>query len=88
MAALFEAATSWRSLLSVVLVFGFAPGVCLRLIVLMFPPNDRRRHELIRKLYSMRPIHRPIWVAVQLEVAIFEGLFPRLRTAWARRRLR
>ncbi len=36
-AELIEAVVSWSSLLLVLVVFGFAPGFCLRLIVLAYP---------------------------------------------------
>lgn len=79
---------SWRSLLLVVVVFGFAPGFCLRLIVLAYPRHDPRRDELIAELYAVPRIWRPLWVAEQLETALFEGLKQRARSAsrWLRRR--
>lgn len=69
---------SWPSLLLVVLVFGFAPGFCLRLLVLTYPSKDPRRTELIAQLYTVPRIQRPLWVAEQLETALFEGLPHRL----------
>lgn len=73
----------------VVVVFGFAPGFCLRLIVRAYPRNDPRRSELIAELYAVPRIKRPLWVAEQLEVALFEGLGHRvsavvrtLSTSW------
>jgi hypothetical protein len=74
MAALLETVASWQSLLLVLLMFGFAPGFCLRLIVLAYPPDDPRRSELPAELYAVPTIKRPLWVAMQLEVALFEGL--------------
>lgn len=53
---------SWPSLLLVVVVFGFAPGLCLRLIVLAYPREDSRRDELIAELYAVPRIQRPLWV--------------------------
>jgi hypothetical protein len=81
MAELFEAIASWRDFLLLVVAFGFAPGFCLRLIVLAFPSSDPRRRELIDKLYAMPRIQRPLWVAEQLEVALFEGLGQRVSAA-------
>jgi len=78
MAGLLEAVMSWRSLLLVLLVFGFASGFCLRLIVLAYPSDDPRRKELIAELYAMPRIQRPLWVAEQIEVALFEGIAHRL----------
>lgn len=74
MAALLETVASWPSLLLVIVVFGFAPGFCLRLIVLAYPREDPRRRELVAELYAVPRIQRPCWVAQQLEVALFEGL--------------
>jgi len=85
MAALLETVASWRSLLLVLVVFGFAPGFCLRLIVLAHPDKDRRR-ELIAELYALPRIYRPAWVTQQLEVALFEGLGQRVSAAIQRRR--
>lgn len=78
MAELLEAVTSWWNLLLALLVFGFAPGFCLRLIVLAYPRGDPRRAELIAELYAVPRIWRPVWVAEQLEVALFEGLAHRI----------
>lgn len=79
MTALLEAVTSWRSAGWVLAVFGPAPGMCLRLIVLAYPRGDPRRNELIAELYAVPRIQRPLWVAEQLEVALFEGFGHRLR---------
>lgn len=81
MAELLEVAASWPSLLLVLLVFGFAPGFCLRLIVLMYPRSNPRRAELIAELYAVPRIQRPLWVAEKLEVALFEGLAHRVSAA-------
>ena len=85
MAELLETVASWPSLLLVVVVFGLAPGLCLRLIVLAYPRGDPRRAELIAELYAVPRIQRPLWVAEQLEVALFEGLGNRLSAARRRR---
>jgi hypothetical protein len=78
---LLEAVASWSSLGLVIVVFGFAPGFCLRLIVLAYPRRDPRRSELIAELYAVPRIQRPLWVAEQLEVALFEGLGHRVSAA-------
>ena len=92
MAELIDAVVSWPSLLLVLLVFGFLPGFCLRLLVLAYPRGDPRRAELIAELYAVPRIQRPLWVAEQLEVALFEGLAHRastvLRRLTGRRRAR
>jgi len=84
MAELTEAVVSWPSLLLVLVVFGFLPGFCLRLIVLAYPRDDPRRAELIAELYAVPRIQRPLWVAEQLEVALFEGLAHRASAALRR----
>lgn len=67
--------------LLLVLVYGFAPGFLLRLIVLMYESDNPRRQELVAELYVVPRKTRPFWVAEQLETALFDGLFPRLH--WA-----
>ncbi|MEO7196375.1 MAG: hypothetical protein ABIZ05_16440 [Pseudonocardiaceae bacterium] len=81
MSELLNAAASWRSLVLVLVVFGFAPGFCLRLIVLAYPRRDPRRKELIAELDAVPRIERPLWVAEQLEVALFEGFGHRISAA-------
>jgi hypothetical protein len=63
------------------LVFGFAPGLLLRLIVLAFPKDDPRRAELRGEMYHVPRFERPFWVMEQLEEALVEGLGQRL--VWA-----
>ena len=72
---------AWPTLGVALLVFGFAPGVVLRLIVLFYRRGNPRRQELLGELYVVPRIERPFWVAEQLEVALFEGLRDRFR-AW------
>jgi hypothetical protein len=72
---------SWPTLGIALLIFGFAPGAVLRLIVLAFPRDDPRRRELLGELYAVPRIERPFWVIEQLEVGLFEGL----RSRFARR---
>jgi hypothetical protein len=72
---------SWPTLVIALLIFGFAPGAVLRLIVLAFPRDDPRRQELLGELDAVPRIERPFWVTQQLEVALFEGLGGRLRKA-------
>ncbi len=80
MVELLKAVASWPRLVLIVVVFGFAPGFFLRLIVRAYPRNDPRRAELIAELYAVPRIQRPLWVAEQLEVAVFEGLGHRVST--------
>lgn len=69
---------SWPMLVLALLVFGFAPGLLLRLIVLAFSKDDPRRAELRGELYNVPRFERPFWVAEQMEIALFEGLRGRL----------
>jgi hypothetical protein len=72
---------SWPTFVLVLVIYGFAPGAVLRLICLAFHRDDPRRHELRAELYAVPRVLRPLWVAEQLEVALFDGLGERLR--WA-----
>jgi hypothetical protein len=72
---------SWPMLALALLVFGIAPGLMLRLIVLAYVRDDPRRHELRGELYHVPRFERPFWVMEQLELALVEGLGERIR--WA-----
>jgi hypothetical protein len=76
-----NAIVSWPTFLIALLVFGFAPGALLRIIVLAFPRDDPRRAELLAELHAVPRIERPFWVLEQLEVALFEGAWERV--VWA-----
>lgn len=76
-----DVVASWPTFLLLLMVYGFAPGAVLRLIVLAYPKGDPRRDELLAEVYAVPRAERPFWVAQQLEVAIFEGLMERL--IWA-----
>src|SRR5215218_2429641 len=76
-----EAIASWQAFFVALLLFGFAPGALLRLIVLAFDRDDPRRYELLAELHVVPRIERPFWVLEQLEVALFEGI--RDRIVWA-----
>ena len=76
---------SWPMFIIALLVFGFAPGAMLRLIVLAFRKDDPRRSELLAELHAVPRIERPFWVFEQLEVALFEGLHGRF-AAWRKQK--
>jgi hypothetical protein len=78
MAELLHAVVQWRLLVLMLVVFGFAPGAVLRVIVLAYPTGSPRRAELMAELYAMPPFARPRWVFEQLELALFAGLPERL----------
>ena len=78
---LIDTLVSWPTFIIALTVFGFAPGAVSRLVVLAFPGDDPRREELIAELYAVPCIERPFWVAQQMEVALFEGLWGRV--VWA-----
>jgi Uncharacterized protein conserved in bacteria (DUF2314) len=80
-----NAIMSWETFLISLLVFGFAPGAVLRLIVLAFRRGDPRRREMLAELYRVPRLERPYWVFEQLEVALFEGIWERLLWAGAGR---
>jgi hypothetical protein len=63
-----------RAFLLVLLVFGVAPGVVVRLMSFAFHPDDPRRQELRAEFYAVPRLRRPLWVAEQVEFVIFEGL--------------
>lgn len=76
-----ESLLSWPTFLLALVVFGFAPGAVVRVIVLAFHRDDPRRAELIAELYVVPRLERPFWVMQQLEVALVEGAWDRI--VWA-----
>jgi len=82
---LLDAIVSWRTFLIALVVFGFAPGALLRLIVLAFPRDDPRRRELLAELPTVARTERPFWVFEQLERALFEGIGERVARVATRR---
>jgi hypothetical protein len=72
---------SWRAFAASLLIFGFAPRLVLRIIVLAFDRDDPRREELLAEIHAVPRIERPFWVVEQLEVAVSEGL--KDRVLWA-----
>lgn len=72
--------TLWQTYLLAPLLFGFAPGLFLRIIVLIYPRGHPRRKELIAELYTLSWPVRLLFVAQQLETALFEGLPCRLES--------
>jgi hypothetical protein len=75
------AVVSWPALVILLLVFGFAPGAVLRLLVRAFHRDDLRRQEMLAEIHAVPRLERPFWVAEQLEVAISEGIWGRI--VWA-----
>jgi hypothetical protein len=72
---------------AVLLIYGVLPGTTLRAILLLYPKDDPRRRELLAEMYSIpKRRERLLWVAEQLETAVFEGMFPRMGR-WTRRRI-
>lgn len=66
------------------LIFGFAPGIVLALVLRLLAKDDPRRRELQAELYVVPRWERPFWVCEQLEVALREGLFPEVSWHWGR----
>lgn len=81
--ALFGAPTALAAFGLSLLIFGFAPGMVLALIVKLIPDEDRRR-ELQAELYEVPRWERPYWVAQQFEVALRLGVFPRIEWYWGK----
>jgi hypothetical protein len=60
-----------------------SPELVLRLLVLVYPRSAERRRELLGELGAMRRLERPLWVAEQIETALFDGLRERVRMTFA-----
>ena len=61
------------------LVFGFAPGLALRMLLRAWPKGHARRRELHAEFRAIDYHKRPLWVFEQLETALFDGLPARVR---------
>ncbi|MDN5852241.1 MAG: hypothetical protein L0K86_05210 [Actinomycetia bacterium] len=70
-------ATSPWPYLGTVALFGFAPGLVLRVFLLLYPPGHARRREIAAELYKINRIWRPFYVAEQMETALFDGVSAR-----------
>jgi len=70
-----------------IVVYGFAPGFVLRIILKLYPKGHIRRRELVAELYAVKRVVRPLWVAEQVETALFDGLAARARRRARRRSL-
>lgn len=73
-----DAPMSLQALAMVLVVFGVAPSFVLRFMTLAFHPEDPRRAELRAELHAVPTWERPIWVAQQLEIVLFDGLRDRI----------
>lgn len=69
-----------QTVLITMLIFGFAPGVTLRVIIRAWPHDHPRRRELMAELKAVPYVERLLWVAEQVESAIFDGLPTRYRS--------
>jgi len=72
--------TDWRAGLIVLVVFGVAPGLVLRLMLMVYPRRHPRRQEILAELYNLDFHKQPFYVAQQFELAITEGLPARWRS--------
>jgi hypothetical protein len=77
---LLEGLRAWPLLVLALAVFGFLPGVVLRIFLLAFRRGDPRRAELLAELRAVPRWERPFWVFEQAEVALFEGLLERIKS--------
>lgn len=75
---------AFGSLAVALVIFGFAPGAVLSLIVRLFPKDDPRRRELQAELYAVPRWERPFWVCEQFEVALRTGVAPEVTWWWGR----
>ncbi len=81
MTELMEAVLNARVFLTVLVVFCIAPRTILRLLLRAYPPKSARREELTAEYEFVKRIERPLWVAEQFELALFNGLSERVRLA-------
>lgn len=61
-------------LLGLIVAFFCAPKFVLQVTLTLYPRNDDRRRELLAEYHARRYLERVIWVAEQIETALFEGM--------------
>jgi hypothetical protein len=69
-----SAFASWHFVVIVLLVFGFAPGAVLRIVVKAWPKGDPMRGALRGDFAVRSHWERPFFVAAQIDNALFDGL--------------
>lgn len=74
MTDLLDALVSPWDFMLVLVIFGAAPRLVLRLLLRIYPPGHRRRRELMAELAAIPRWERPLWVVEQLETALAEGI--------------
>lgn len=62
----------------VIIIWGVAPGLVVRVASLGFAKDDPRRKEMIAELYAVPRWEQPLWAAQQVERGLTEGLGGRL----------
>lgn len=76
---------SLQALLVTLLVFGFAPGLILRVALLAYPRAHPDRAELLGEYYAVPYHERPLFAAAGCERALCDGLPARIRERRERR---
>lgn len=76
---------SWKMWLVALFAFGFGPRLILRVVVHAWPEDDGRRRETLAALEHVSYARRPLFVAEQIEAALVDGLWPRIRRQLRRR---
>jgi len=74
MTELIDAAISWPALLIALVIFGAAPNLVLRLLLLAYPKGHPQRAAIWADFRDVPRWERPFWVCEQLDGALFEGL--------------
>jgi hypothetical protein len=80
MLELLEGLKAWQLLIVALAVYGFAPGVFVRFILLAYRRNDPIRAEIWAERKVVPRWDLPFWVADQAQNALFEGLLERIKS--------
>jgi len=79
MTDLIDAAAVWPTLLIALIVFGCAPNLMLRLLLLAYPKDHPQRTAIWADLRAVPRWERPFWVCEQIDGVLVEGLRLRRR---------
>jgi hypothetical protein len=69
----------WPLLVIVVVCWGIAPTLIVRLASMLYPREDPRRQEMVAEMHAVPRRERPLWALEEATRAIWDGVPERIR---------